>query len=60
MALTENAFDYKALAERYNIGPEILAELVDDARKDFPGDEMMVELHVIRALRQLERREATL
>jgi hypothetical protein len=26
---------------------------VDDARRDFPGDEMMVELYVVRAIRQL-------
>lgn len=47
-------FDYESLAREYNIDPEELAHLVEEARKDFPNDDMMAELHVIRALRWLK------
>ena len=58
MDYTKRIFDYEALAREYNIKPEVLARLVEDASKDFPNDEMMTELHVIRALRWLRRRSA--
>ncbi|MEW6229238.1 MAG: hypothetical protein AB1700_14295 [Bacillota bacterium] len=50
-------FDYEALARQYDVQPETLAQLVEDARKEFPNDEMMIELHVIRALRWLKRQD---
>lgn len=50
-------FEYEEIAREYNIKPEVLAKLVDDARKDFPNDEMMVELHVTRALRWLSHQK---
>ena len=58
MNYTKRIFDYKALAREYNIEPEALMRLVEDASKDFPNDEMMIELHVIRALRWLRHRSA--
>ena len=46
-------FDYESLACELKIGPETLEELVREARLEFPGDDMLVELHVVRALRRL-------
>lgn len=52
------AFDYELVAATHHVEPAVLAELVQDARKEFPHDEMMAELHVVRALHWLLRRRA--
>jgi len=57
MDYVSRVFDYEALARQYDVQPETLAQLVEDARKEFPNDEMMIELHVIRALRWLKRQD---
>jgi hypothetical protein len=41
-------FDYRSAADRVGIRPEDLARLTTMARVEFPSDEMMVELHVLR------------
>ncbi len=46
-------FDYESLSQKYSISPEILDEVVNEARSEFDEDEMMVELHVIRSLRHI-------
>lgn len=56
MGRSKRVFDYQAMAERYNIKPHVLKQLVDEARREFAQDEMMVELHVIRAIRSLKAR----
>jgi len=52
----ERMFDYEALSRQLEISPEALAVLIKEAHEEFPGDEMMAELHVIRALRWLKSR----
>lgn len=51
-------FDYEALSRQLEIAPEALATLIREAHEEFPDDEMMAELHVIRALRWLERKNS--
>lgn len=46
-------FDYEALSKKYNIAKDTLDRLVKEAKNEFPNDEMMVELHVTRALHWL-------
>ncbi len=46
-------FDYEALSQKYGVSPEVLDKIVSEARREFDKDEMMVELHVIRALKLL-------
>lgn len=53
-------FDYVAAAKRAGIGPEELDRLVALTRAEFPSDEMMVELHVLRTLQAMERGEVSL
>ncbi len=53
-------FDYAAAAKRAGIGPEELDRLVALIRAEFPRDEMMVELHVLRTLQAVERGDVTL
>lgn len=49
-------FDYEALSKQFNINQEVLAQLVKEANEEFPGDHMMIELHVIRALNWLNKK----
>ncbi len=48
MDRTKRVFDYQTMAERYKVKPDVLKQLVDEARREFAQDEMMVELHVKR------------
>ncbi len=42
-------FDYEGVAREARIPPDKLRLLCDLIRKDFPDDQMMYELHVLRA-----------
>jgi hypothetical protein len=42
-------FDYEKMAREAHIPPERLEELSHVMRQDFPRDEMMYELHLLRA-----------
>ena len=53
-------FDYVAAAKRAGIGPEDLDRLVVLTRVEFPRDEMMVELHVLRTVQAVERGDVAL
>lgn len=44
-----NYFDYEEAARLAHIPPEQLDELSRVMRRDFPTDEMMYELHLLRA-----------
>lgn len=45
-------FDYIALSKRYGIEPGELKRIVDEVHNEFQDDEMMAELHIVRAIRQ--------
>jgi hypothetical protein len=45
-------FDIESLADKWKIHPSLLDKFMKEAREEFPNDEMMVELHVLRALRR--------
>lgn len=53
-------FDYIAAAERVGISAEDLSRLAAMMRAEFPSDEMMAELHILRAILSVERGDATL
>ena len=42
-------FDYEKVAREAHIPPEKLKELSQVIRREFPRDEMMCELHLLRA-----------
>jgi hypothetical protein len=52
MEADERIFDIDSLADKWKINPSLLDKFVREAREEFPNDEMMVELHVLRALRR--------
>ena len=42
-------FDYEKAGHEAGIPPDVLAEICRTMRAEFPGDDMMYELHVLRA-----------
>ncbi len=42
-------FDFETIARKAEIPEEQLKKLCELVRQDFPGDQMMYELHVLRA-----------
>jgi len=53
-------FDYASAARRVGIPEDKLERLVALARAEFPDDETMAELHVLRAILAVERGDASL
>ncbi len=53
-------FDYRTLADRLGIPAERLRELEALVREQYVGDEMMVELRLLRTLRAIEDGAVTL
>jgi hypothetical protein len=53
-------FDYMAAAQRVGIPGNKLERPVALARAEFPGDETMAELHILRAILAVERGDASL
>jgi hypothetical protein len=48
-------FDYELAADRAGIPHHVLERLQAFFRADFPDDEMMAELHLLRAVLYIER-----
>ena len=53
-------FDYQSMAAEAGITPAQLAQIVERVRRDFPGDQMLRELHVLRACRAIRDRRVTI
>ena len=53
-------FDYLTAARRTGIPEDKLERLCAIVRAEFPSDEMMAELHILRAILAVERGDATL
>ena len=43
-------FNYYDAALQAGVGPDILAKIIEEAQTEFPFDEMMKELHIVRAI----------
>ncbi|MGI6307068.1 MAG: hypothetical protein ACOX1X_00370 [Dethiobacteria bacterium] len=50
MEKTSLQLNVQALARKYNIKLAILGKLIKEVRQEYPDDEMMFELHLIRAI----------
>jgi len=53
-------FDYKTAATRAGIARDKLVRLAAIIRAEYPDDETMAELHILRAVLAVERGEASL
>ena len=48
-------FDYISVAKKCDISEDTLKKLEDIERKEFPRDQMMFELHMLRMIRSIDR-----
>lgn len=48
-------FNYKKLAEELGLSEEELAQLEKEIRGEFPEDQMMFELHMVRAIKGIKQ-----
>ena len=53
-------FDYQSVAAEAGITQAQLAQIVESVRREFPEDQMLLELHVLRACRAIRDRQVTL
>lgn len=53
-------FDYETPAREAGISDADLRSILDAVAKEFPGDEMMQELHVLRACTAIRDHRATI
>ena len=44
-------FDYQKIARQMKVQESVLRDIKREAKKEFPTDKMMYELHVLRAIR---------
>ena len=44
------SFDYEAMAKKYDIDSNTVDNIIKETYNEFPHDEMLAELHLIRAL----------
>jgi hypothetical protein len=48
-------FDYKSLGKNLAISQKIVKKFENEARSEFPFDKMLMEIHVLRAIKQYAR-----
>ena len=48
--MNQPMFDYQSVAKNLQIPSQIVQDLEEQSKKEFPGDAMLMELHVLRAL----------
>lgn len=53
-------FDYPRVAREAGIPPDKLERLVEIIRDEFPRDDMMADLHILRAVRVVRDGHATI
>ena len=52
-------FDYEAVAKEAGIPDDKIAALADEVRLDYPGDEMLFELRMLRTCSSIREGRAT-
>ncbi len=48
--MSDVIFDYNETARRKNVPQDVLVKIVSEAQVEFPFDDMMKELHIVRAI----------
>ena len=44
-------FDYSSIAKEFQISEKVLKEIEKEVKREIPNDNMIMELHVLRALK---------
>jgi len=47
----DTIFDYQSFAEKFLIPDNIVKKIVKEIREEIPNDNMIMELHILRALK---------
>ena len=47
----DTIFNYQSVADKFGISNSIVEKIVKEIRKEIPNDNMIMELHVLRALK---------
>jgi hypothetical protein len=47
----DTIFNYQSVANKFGIPDNIVKEIVKEIRKEIPNDNMIMELHILRALK---------
>ena len=47
----DTIFNYQSVAEKYGIPNNIVKEIERETKKEIPNDNMIMELHILRALK---------
>ena len=53
----DTIFDYQSIADKFGISDIIVREIVEEIRKEIPNDDMIMELHVLRALKSYANKQ---
>jgi hypothetical protein len=44
-------FDYRSLGEKLAVPPKIVQKIEEEVRNEFPFDNMLMEIHILRAIK---------
>ena len=47
----ETMFNYQSVADKFDIPDSIVMKIVKETKKEIPNDNMIMELHILRALK---------
>ena len=53
-------FDYRSLGENLAIPKDIVQKLEEEARNEYPSDNMLMEIHVLRAIKSYAKKYSRL
>ena len=49
--MMDTIFNYQSIAERFGISDTIVRKIEKEVKKEIPNDSMIMELHILRALK---------
>ena len=52
-------FDYKSLGEELAVPSEIIQQFEKEAHSEFPFDNMLMEIHILRAVKEYAKNNGT-
>ena len=53
----DTIFNYQSVADKFGISDNIVEKIVEEIRKETPNDNMIMELHVLRALKSYANKQ---
>jgi hypothetical protein len=47
----DSMFNYQSVADKFGISDDVVDKIVKEIKKEIPNDNMIMELHILRALK---------